>query len=65
MARADEAVAALRARARGEEVEVPHVPTVVLDQSSLQLWARGTVWDCADPARCAPVARSSRHTQFP
>eukprot|EP00965_Chrysotila_dentata_P069122 2284176-Pleurochrysis_carterae.AAC.1 len=27
-------------------------------------WARGVVWDCADPARCVPVQRSTRHTQF-
>eukprot|EP00965_Chrysotila_dentata_P158826 5246615-Pleurochrysis_carterae.AAC.1 len=27
-------------------------------------WARGVVWDCADPARCVPVQRSSRETAF-
>eukprot|EP00965_Chrysotila_dentata_P086885 2867537-Pleurochrysis_carterae.AAC.1 len=27
-------------------------------------WARGTVWDCADPARCVPVQRSTRDTPF-
>eukprot|EP00965_Chrysotila_dentata_P076783 2534995-Pleurochrysis_carterae.AAC.1 len=27
-------------------------------------WARGTTWDCADPTRCVPVERSTRHTQF-
>eukprot|EP00965_Chrysotila_dentata_P102903 3397239-Pleurochrysis_carterae.AAC.1 len=31
----------------------------------MQPWARGTVWDCADPARCAPVRRSTRRTTFP
>eukprot|EP00965_Chrysotila_dentata_P022682 751114-Pleurochrysis_carterae.AAC.1 len=24
--------------------------------------ARGVVWNCADPARCTPVERSTRHT---
>eukprot|EP00965_Chrysotila_dentata_P173795 5737413-Pleurochrysis_carterae.AAC.1 len=28
-------------------------------------WARGVVWDCADPERCTPVKRSTRHTCFP
>eukprot|EP00965_Chrysotila_dentata_P073238 2419558-Pleurochrysis_carterae.AAC.1 len=28
-------------------------------------WARGVVWDCADPERCAPVRRSTRQTNFP
>eukprot|EP00965_Chrysotila_dentata_P045256 1503730-Pleurochrysis_carterae.AAC.1 len=28
-------------------------------------WAHGVVWDCRDPARCTPVARSTRHTRFP
>eukprot|EP00965_Chrysotila_dentata_P179275 5919839-Pleurochrysis_carterae.AAC.1 len=28
-------------------------------------WARGQVWDCADPARCVPVARSTKNTEFP
>eukprot|EP00965_Chrysotila_dentata_P091143 3009273-Pleurochrysis_carterae.AAC.1 len=27
-------------------------------------WARGTVWDCADPADCRPVRRSDRSTRF-
>eukprot|EP00965_Chrysotila_dentata_P182731 6033529-Pleurochrysis_carterae.AAC.1 len=31
----------------------------------MQPWARGVVWDCADPARCTQAARSSRHTHFP
>eukprot|EP00965_Chrysotila_dentata_P040947 1357292-Pleurochrysis_carterae.AAC.2 len=25
-------------------------------------WARGIFWDCADPVRCTPVERSTRHT---
>eukprot|EP00965_Chrysotila_dentata_P077870 2568836-Pleurochrysis_carterae.AAC.1 len=28
-------------------------------------WARGTIWDCSDPKRCVPAARSTRHTTFP
>eukprot|EP00965_Chrysotila_dentata_P047643 1579948-Pleurochrysis_carterae.AAC.1 len=31
----------------------------------LRPWAGGIVWDCRDPARCAPVAPSTRHTRFP
>eukprot|EP00965_Chrysotila_dentata_P169262 5589922-Pleurochrysis_carterae.AAC.1 len=27
-------------------------------------WARGTVWDCADPEDCQPVRRSTRDTVF-
>eukprot|EP00965_Chrysotila_dentata_P112632 3722185-Pleurochrysis_carterae.AAC.1 len=27
-------------------------------------WARGVVWDCADPRRCEPVQRSTRRTTF-
>eukprot|EP00965_Chrysotila_dentata_P041933 1391195-Pleurochrysis_carterae.AAC.1 len=65
MRAADAAVAALRARAEGADVAVPDVPTRVLGQELLQPWARGVVWDCRDPARCAPVQRSSRGTQFP
>eukprot|EP00965_Chrysotila_dentata_P098747 3264952-Pleurochrysis_carterae.AAC.1 len=53
-AAADAAVAALRQRAAGEEVDVPDVPTVVIEQEEMVEWARGTVWDCADPQRCTP-----------
>eukprot|EP00965_Chrysotila_dentata_P008592 279714-Pleurochrysis_carterae.AAC.1 len=48
----------------GEDVDVPPVPTVVIEQSKMAPWARGAVWDCADPARCVPVKRSTRHTRF-
>eukprot|EP00965_Chrysotila_dentata_P031046 1034001-Pleurochrysis_carterae.AAC.1 len=27
-------------------------------------WARGIVWDCANPRRCEPVRRSTRQTSF-
>eukprot|EP00965_Chrysotila_dentata_P218921 6190841-Pleurochrysis_carterae.AAC.1 len=27
-------------------------------------WARGVIWDCADPANCRPVQRSTRETAF-
>eukprot|EP00965_Chrysotila_dentata_P143148 4729880-Pleurochrysis_carterae.AAC.2 len=27
-------------------------------------WARGVVWNCADPADCRPVQRSARDTRF-
>eukprot|EP00965_Chrysotila_dentata_P134607 4452431-Pleurochrysis_carterae.AAC.1 len=41
-AAADVAVAALRARALGEEVHVPRVPTVTITQEEMPAWARGT-----------------------
>eukprot|EP00965_Chrysotila_dentata_P184459 6089449-Pleurochrysis_carterae.AAC.4 len=65
MREADAATAALRARTAGEDVKIPHVPTVVISQEEMAPWARGTVWDCADPARCRPVQRSTRATAFP
>ena len=56
---ATEATADLRAG------RVPkRVPVVTLGQSALQPWARGIVWDTRDPANCAPVVRSTRHTAF-
>ena len=57
---ADAAAAAIR---RGETP--PEVPTRMLEQSDLQPWARGVVFDCRDPAACFPVRRSTRHTTFP
>ena len=41
------------------------VPTLVVSQGRMPLWARGVVWDCRDPANCTPVVRSGRHTVFP
>ena len=41
------------------------VPTRVIGQDQMQPWARGTVWDCADPAACTPVERSTRKTPVP
>ena len=41
------------------------VPTLVVSQARMPLWARGTVWDCRDPDNCVPVVRSDRHTTFP
>ena len=38
---------------------------LTIPQQDLQPWARGIVWDCRDPHRCVPVARSSRDTVFP
>eukprot|EP00965_Chrysotila_dentata_P078929 2602584-Pleurochrysis_carterae.AAC.1 len=31
----------------------------------MPVWARGTVWDCADPADCRPAEASTRDTRFP
>ena len=62
---ADEACADMQRRARGEEVDMPRVPTVVIEQSEQPQWARGIIWDCADPHNCVPVTRSDRHTSFP
>eukprot|EP00965_Chrysotila_dentata_P238110 6202297-Pleurochrysis_carterae.AAC.1 len=61
---ADAAVSALRARASGTDVPVPHVPTVVISQLEMPTWARGVVWDCAEPADCRPVQRSARDSRF-
>ena len=41
------------------------VPTLVVSQSRMPLWARGQVWDCRNPDDCVPVGRSDRHTVFP
>ena len=60
LALAAAAMAAIRAGRRP-----PDVPTVVVDQSEMQPWARGIVWDTRDPARCVPVRRSTRDTLHP
>ena len=60
LARADAAAAAIR---RGERP--PPVPTVTIGQEQMAPWARGIVWDCADPHACRPVRRSTRHTPHP
>ena len=57
---ADAAAAAIR---RGEAP--PAVPTRTIEQSALQPWARGVVFDCCIPTACVPVRRSTRHTDFP
>eukprot|EP00965_Chrysotila_dentata_P030269 1007166-Pleurochrysis_carterae.AAC.1 len=61
---ADAAVAALRERAGGKEEHVPRVPIVTVTQEEMPQWARGIIWDCADPADCRPVLRSSRESPF-
>ena len=60
LAQADAAAAAIR---RGEAP--PAVPTVTIGQEQMAPWARGMVWDCADPANCRPVQRSSGDTTSP
>ena len=57
---ADAAGAALR---EGRQPEA--VPTVTISQEQMADFARDVVWDCADPAACRPVERSTRHTAFP
>ena len=59
LARAQAAAVALE---RGERP--PDVPTVVIPQEAMPPWARGTVWDCADPADCSEATRSTRDTTF-
>ena len=54
------AMAAIR---RGERP--PDVPTVVITQADMAVWARGVVWDTRDPLNCVPVIRSNRDTTFP
>lgn len=54
---------ALRVLARGGVP--PKIETVVLPQDSMPEWARGVIWDCADPADCRPARRSTKQTIFP
>lgn len=42
-----------------------HPGDFVIKESDLPAWAQGVVWNAEDPARCVPVARSTRHTVFP
>ena len=59
---------ALDRRRAGGDVTVPKVPTRVIEEWQRPLWARGTVWDCADPTDCRPVQRSDETTpdsEFP
>ena len=60
MQRADAAGAALR---EGQQPEA--VPTITITQEQMADFARDVVWDCADPAHCTPVERSTRRTTFP
>jgi hypothetical protein len=64
MQRADAAARAIRRRLAGETVDIPSVPTVVIDQLMQPAWARGVVYDCSDPADCRPVVRSDASTSF-
>ena len=57
---ANAAAAALR---EGRSYTRP--PSRTITQAQMQPWARDVVWDCADRCDCRPVARSTRHTQFP
>ena len=43
----------------------PAVPTLVISQDEMPLFARFIVWDCSDPEDCRPVVRSDRRTEFP
>ena len=56
----DAAAAAIR---RGDTPA--RIPTRTIMQDKLQPWARGIVWDCADPEDCTPIVRSTRDTSFP
>ena len=56
---ADEAAAKLRA---GQPATRP--ATRIITQAQMQPWARGVVWNCADPRDCRPVVRSDRDTVF-
>jgi hypothetical protein len=64
MQQADAAAAAIQRRRAGETVNMPSVPTVVLDQLTQPAWARGVVFDCSDPTDCRPVRRSGASTVF-
>ena len=54
--------AAATAWLRGEQA--PKVDTVVIAQEQMPLWARGRIWDCANPEDCRVVERSTRDTVF-
>ena len=56
---ADAACDSLR---RGKAATRP--PTRIITQEQMQPWARGIIWDCADPCDCRPVRRSTRDTVF-
>ena len=58
----DAAKRAIDRRLAGDDVTVPKVPTRVIEEWQRPLWARGDVWDCADPTDCKPVERSSAAT---
>ena len=48
---------AMQALARGEQPCPPSA--MVVPQEELQPWARGIIWDCRDPLRCAPCQPST------
>ena len=65
LALADAAAVAIQRRRNGERVDIPDVPTRVVEAWQQPLWARGDVWDCSDPCDCKPVERSHAGTHFP
>ena len=48
---------------RGERYE--KIETIVIAQDQMPHWARGRIFDCANPADCSVVERSTRDTLFP
>ena len=62
---ADEAGRVLRRRLAGSYEPPPRVETRVIEQHEMQPFARGTVWDCANPRDCVPVERSTAETYIP
>jgi len=55
--KAEEAMTALE-----KGLSPPSVPTVTLTQEDMPEWARGVVWDTANPRDCHPVRRSNSHS---
>jgi hypothetical protein len=61
----DEAGRAMRRRLAGSKEAPPRVETRVIEQSEMQPFARGIIWDCANPRDCVPVERSTADTYIP
>ena len=62
---ADEAGRALQRRQNGSKEPLPRVETRVIEQHEMQPFARGLVWDCANPRDVVPVEWSTVQTYVP
>ena len=62
---ADEAGRTLHRRRNGSKEPLPRVETRVIEQHEMQPFARGHVWDCANPRDVVPVEWSTAQTYVP